>query len=106
MGRGVAKQADTLTWLGSFPAAGLAAGGDPEGGGRGENLLEVERTMVSKMWRNLTEDKGMTWDGRGGCASLVIEDDVMRRLTNVTDPENKEDNVAHAGGKANDVTDC
>ena len=69
-GRGITKGADTLTGLGSFLTACLEVMTlIPSGGGAeevGKNLLVVERMMISKMWRNCFEDKGMTWDwGRG-----------------------------------------
>eukprot|EP00585_Thalassiosira_rotula_P009451 CAMPEP_0196137146 /NCGR_PEP_ID=MMETSP0910-20130528/5226_1 /TAXON_ID=49265 /ORGANISM="Thalassiosira rotula, Strain GSO102" /LENGTH=459 /DNA_ID=CAMNT_0041397567 /DNA_START=20 /DNA_END=1395 /DNA_ORIENTATION=+ len=47
-----------------------------------QNLLSVERRMVSEIWKALLEDEKMTWDlGSKMCAGLVIEDDgIQRRL--------------------------
>ena len=58
-----------------------------------EHLMEVEKEMVSDIWKNVLEDDGMTWDWEEKCAGLVIEDESrqLRQLSNSTIVEGEED---------------
>jgi len=80
----------------------FGGGDDDEGSDRNKNgkkndhgdehLMEVEKEMVSDIWKNVLEDDGMTWDWEEKCAGLVIEDEArqLRQLSNSTNLEVEE----------------